>query len=137
MIKTTRRLLVPLIACAIAACGSDQTGPGPDTLAGTYQAVSVNGSPLPFTTTSGSILKSYTITLRSDQTYDLAFAKTLSDGSPSNVNDSGTYVYSASSGQLSFTGQQIPGVLHATVTDAGATLTLSSADVGYTVVLKR
>jgi hypothetical protein len=27
MIKTTRRLLVPLIACAIAACGSDQTGP--------------------------------------------------------------------------------------------------------------
>jgi hypothetical protein len=137
MIKTTRRLLVPLIACAIAACGSDQTGPGPDTLAGTYQAVSVNGSPLPFTTTSGSILKSYTITLRSDQTYDLAFAETLPNGSPSNVNDSGTYVYSASSGQLSFTGQQIPGTLHAAVTDAGATLTLSSADVGYTIVLKR
>lgn len=137
MIKTTRRLLVPLIACAIAACGSDQTGPGPDTLVGTYQAVSVNGSPLPFTTASGSILKSYTITTRSDQTYDLAFAKTLSDGSPSDVNDSGTYVYSASSGQLSFTGQQIPGTLHGTVTDGGATITLSSADVGYTIVLKR
>jgi hypothetical protein len=137
MIKTTRRLLVPLLACAIAACGSDQTGPGPDTLVGTYNAVSVNGSPLPFTTASGSVLNTYTITTRSNQTYDLAFTQTLQNGTPSNVNDTGTYVYTASSGALAFTGQQIPGTLHAAVTDGGATITLSSADVGYTVVLKR
>ena len=137
MIKTTRRLLVPLIACAIAACGSDQTGPGADALVGTYQAVSVNGSPLPFTTSTGGTLKSYTITVRSDHTYDLTFSKTLSNGSPADINDSGTYVYSESSGAISFTGQ-IPGTLHATVTDGGATMTLSSADVGgYTIVLKR
>jgi len=138
MITTARRLLVPLAACAIAACGSDQTGPGPDTLVGTYHAVSVNGSPLPFTTNSGSILNSYTITTRSDQTYDLAFTQTLQNGSPANVNDTGTYVYTASSGQLAFTGQQIAGTLHAAVTDAGGTMTLASADVGgYTIVLKR
>lgn len=137
MIKTTRRLLVPLIACAIAACGSDQTGPGADALVGTYQAVSVDGSPLPFTTSTGGVLKSYTITVRSDHSYDLAFSKTLAGGAPADINDSGTYVYSESSGQISFTGQNIPGTLHATVTDAGSTMTLSSADVGYTIVLKR
>lgn len=136
MTKTMRRLLLPLLAGAVAACGSDQTGPGPDSLTGTYAGVSANGSPLPYTTPSGVVLKSYTITVRSDHTYDLAFSKTLSDGSPSDISDHGTYAYTASSGALAFTGQ-IPGTLHATVTDAEATMTLSSADVGYTVVLKR
>jgi hypothetical protein len=136
MTTTSRRLLVPLIAMAIAACGSDQTGPGSDSLTGTYQAVSVDGSPLPHTVQSGVTLKSYTITVRADKTYDLAFSKNLSDGAPADISDNGTYSYDASSGQISFTGQ-IPGTLHATVTDGGATMTLSAADVGYTVVLKR
>ena len=136
MTRTTRRLFVPLFAAVIAACGSDQTGPGSDSLTGTYQAVSVDGFPLPHTVQSGTTLKSYTITTRSNQTYDLAFSKTLSDGSPSDIADNGTYSYDAASGQISFTGQ-IPGTLHATVTDGGNTMTLAAADVGYTVVLKR
>ena len=136
MTKTIRRLLLPLIAGAVAACGSDQTGPGADSLTGTYLGVSANGSALPYTTPSGVVLKSYTITVRSDHTYDLAFSKTLSDGSPSDVADHGTYTYSSASGAVAFTGQ-IPGTLHATMTDAEATMTLSSADVGYAVVLKR
>lgn len=136
MTRTTRRLFVPLFAAVVAACGSDQTGPGSDSLTGTFQAVSVDGFPLPHTVQSGVTLKSYTITTRSNQTYDLAFSKNLSDGSPADIADNGTYSYDAASGQISFTGQ-IPGTLHATVTDGGNTMTLAAADVGYTVVLKR
>lgn len=136
MTRTTRRLFVPLFAAVIAACGSDQTGPGSGSLTGTFQAVSVDGFPLPHTVQSGVTLKSYTITTRSNQTYDLAFSKNLSDGSPADITDNGTYSYDAASGQISFTGQ-IPGTLHATVTDGGNTMTLAAADVGYTVVLKR
>jgi len=136
MTTTTRRLFIPLFAAVIAACSSDQTGPGSDSLTGTYQAVSVDGSPLPHTVQSGVTLKSYTITVRSNQTYDLAFSKNLSDGSPAEISDTGTYSYDSGSGQISFTGQ-IPGTLHATVTDGGDTMTLSAADVGYTVVMKR
>jgi len=136
MTKTCRRLILPLLAVAIAACSSDQTGPGSDSLTGTYVGVSADGFSLPHTFQSGVTLTSYTITTRSNQTYDLAFSKTHADGSPSDVSDSGTYSYDAASGAISFTGQ-IPGTLHATVTDGGNTMTLAAADVGYTVVLKR
>jgi hypothetical protein len=131
---------LPLIAVAITACGSDQTGPDPDptpdAVVGAYVAVSSDGFPLPHTGESGVTLKSYSITTRSDHTYDLAFSKTLANGSPADIQDSGVYTYDASTGAISFTGQ-IPGVLHGTLSDNENTLTLSSADVGYTVVLKR
>ena len=139
MTQTLRRLLLPLAAAAVAACGSDQTGPGGDDniLVGTYHGVTVDGAPLPHTVESGVTLKSYTITLRDDRSYDLAFSKDGSDGTPSNVSDTGVYTYDSGAATIEFNGQQIPGTLHATVSDAGGTLTLSSADVGYTVVLKR
>ena len=131
------RLLVPLVVMALAACGSDQTGPGPDTLTGTYHAVTVDDEPLPHALGSGSTLLSYTITVRADRTYDLAFSKRFADNSVTNVTDNGTYAYTASSGELDFTGQ-IPGVLHSIVSGGGSTLTLSRVDLGgYTVVLTR
>jgi hypothetical protein len=139
MTQSLRRLLLPLAAAAaVAACGSDQTGPGgnDNTLVGTYQAVSVDGSPLPHTVASGVTLKSYTITLRDDRSYDLAFSKEGQTGAV-DVSDTGVYTYDSAAGTIEFNGQQIPGTLHATVSGGGGTLTLSSADIGYTVVLQR
>jgi hypothetical protein len=137
MTRTCRRLLLPLIAVAITACGSDQTGPSTsDTVTGSYHGVSADGFPLPHTGASGVTLNSYAITTRGDLTYDLSFSKTRADGTPADISDSGTYSYDASTGAISFTGQ-IPGVLHGTISDGESTITLSSADVGYTVVLKR
>jgi len=138
MTQSLRRLLLPLAAVAVAACGSDQTGPGgnDNTLVGTYQAVSVDGSPLPHTVASGVTLKSYTITLRDDRSYDLAFSKEGQTGAV-DVSDTGVYTYDSAAGTIEFNGQQIPGTLHATVSGGGGTLTLSSADIGYTVVLQR
>ena len=144
MIRTCRRLLLPLIAVAMTACSSDHTGPNPDpdpdptpdTVAGSYIGRTADGFPLPHTGASGVTLNSYSITTRSDLTYDLAFSKTRADGTHSDISDSGTYSYDASTGAISFTGQ-IPGVLHGTLSNAENTITLSSADVGYTVVLTR
>ena len=140
MTRTCRRLLLPLIAVAITACGSDQTGPDPDptsdTVAGSYVAVIAEGLKQTHQGASGVTLNSYSITTRNDLTYDLSFSKTRADGSPADISDSGTYSYDASTGAISFTGQ-IPGVLHGTLSDSENTITLSSADVGYTVVLKR
>ena len=106
MTQSLRRLLLPLAAAAVAACGSDQTGPGgnDNTLVGTYQAVSVDGSPLPHTVASGVTLKSYTITLRDDRSYDLAFSKEGQTGAV-DVSDTGVYTYDSAAGTIEFNGQ--------------------------------
>jgi hypothetical protein len=126
------RVLAPL-AIVAAAC-SDSTEPGEDRLAGVYNAVTVDGQPLPHEFGSGTVLLSYRIELRDDGTYDLEFNRRLPDDTEVETSDTGDYTYDSDSGAISFQGA-IPGVLHATITDDGDTMTLSAADVGGSVVV--
>ena len=132
MSRTLVRLLAPLVILA-AAC-SDSTDPGDNRLDGTYSAVTVDGQPLPHEFGSGTILLSYTIEVRDDGTYDLQFRRRFPDQSEVETADSGVYTYDEASGAISFDGD-IPGVLHATVTDGGDTMTLDADDVGGSVVV--
>ncbi|MEX2110112.1 MAG: hypothetical protein WD802_05895 [Gemmatimonadaceae bacterium] len=44
-----RRLILALGAVSLLACGGDSSGPGTPTAEGTWNLLTVNGSPLPFT----------------------------------------------------------------------------------------
>ena len=69
-------LLAALVA--LAACNNDATSPSVS-LVGTYSLRTVNGNPLPYTFSNGSVLVSDQLTLNSDNSYvDLA---TFSNGS--------------------------------------------------------
>ena len=132
MPRLLARFLAPL-AILLVACG-DSTEPGDNVLTGTYSAVTVDGQPLPHAFGSGTVLLSYTIVLRDDGTYDLEFNRRFPDQTEVETSDTGEYTYDAATGAISFQGA-IPGVLHATVTDGGDTMTLSPADVGGSVVV--
>jgi len=132
MLRSFARIFAPLVVFA-AAC-SDSTEPGENRLSGVYNAVSVDGQPLPHAFGSGTTLLSYRIELRDDGTYDLEFHRRFPDQTEVETADTGRYTYDAGSGAISFQGA-IPGVLHATVTDGGDTMTLSPADIGGSVVV--
>lgn len=132
MFRSLARFLAPLAILA-GAC-SDSTEPGENRLSGTYNAVTVDGQPLPHEFGSGTVLLSYRIELRADGTYDLEFIRRFPDQTEVETADTGEYAYDEGSGAISFQGA-IPGVLHATISDGGDTMTLSAADVGGSVVV--
>ena len=132
MFRSFARLAAPLLILA-SAC-SDSTEPGENRLSGIYNAVTVDGQPLPHEFGSGTVLLSYRIELRDDGTYDLEFNRRFPDQTEVETSDTGDYTYDEASGAISFQGA-IPGVLHATISDGGDTMTLSAADVGGSVVV--
>jgi len=63
-----RRLALLAALIALAACNSDSTSPNGQ-VTGTYSLRTVNGNPLPFTFSDGSVLVSDRLSLNSDGTY--------------------------------------------------------------------
>ena len=64
-----RRLAMFALASTMAACSFDSTGPS-GSVAGTYSLRTINGSPLPYTFSSGLRLISDDLTLYRDGTYE-------------------------------------------------------------------
>ena len=63
-----RRPLIVALTVALAACGSDSTGPNGQ-FSGQYALRTVNGSPLPYTFSPTATVVSDIVTLSSDGTY--------------------------------------------------------------------
>ena len=75
-----RRIALLAAVVALAACSNDATSPSVS-LVGTYSLRTINGNPLPFTFSSGSVLVSDRLSLNVDNSYvDIA---TFSNGSTS------------------------------------------------------
>jgi len=75
-----RRIALLAAIVALAACSNDATSPSVS-LVGTYSLRTINGNPLPFTFSSGSMLVSDRLSLNADNSYvDIA---TFSNGSTS------------------------------------------------------
>jgi len=75
-----RRIALLAAIVALAACSNDATSPSVS-LVGTYSLRTINGNPLPFTFSSGSVLVSDRLSLNADNSYvDIA---TFSNGSTS------------------------------------------------------
>ena len=75
-----RRIALLAAVVALAACSNDATTPSVS-LVGTYSLRTINGNPLPFTFSSGSVLVSDRLSLNVDNSYvDIA---TFSNGSTS------------------------------------------------------
>ena len=75
-----RRIALLAAIVALAACSNDATSPSVS-LVGTYSLRTINGNPLPFTFSSGSVLVSDRLSLNVDNSYvDIA---TFSNGSTS------------------------------------------------------
>ncbi|HKW10513.1 MAG TPA: hypothetical protein VJO33_09040 [Gemmatimonadaceae bacterium] len=82
----------------LAACNNDSTSPNGSAI-GTYSLVTVNGSPLPFTFSDGSVLISDRLTLNSGGSY-VDFATFSNAGS---VTEQG--IWSISNNLISFNDQ--------------------------------
>ena len=74
-----RRIALLLAVVALAACNNDSTSPN-GSVVGNYSLRTVNGNPLPYTFSDGSVLVSDQLTLNSNGTYtDVA---TFSNANP-------------------------------------------------------
>jgi hypothetical protein len=63
-----RRLALLIAVFALAACNNDSTSPNGN-VSGSYSLRTVNGSPLPYTFSDGSVLVSDQLSLNSNGTY--------------------------------------------------------------------
>jgi len=63
-----RRLALLAAVIALAACNNDSTSPNGQ-ITGTYSLRTVNGNPLPYTFSDGSVLVSDRLSLNNDGTY--------------------------------------------------------------------
>jgi hypothetical protein len=85
-----RKILCATLALAIFACHSDSTSPTVS-LTGTYTLKSINGSPLPYTTSSGDRLTADVLTINANGTYTDVSQYTTTNGSSATDTESGTY----------------------------------------------
>jgi len=63
-----RRIALLLAVVALAACNNDSTSPN-GSVVGSYSLRTVNGNPLPYTFSNGSVLVSDQLTLNANGTY--------------------------------------------------------------------
>lgn len=120
-----RRLAMFALACTMAACSTDSTGPN-GSVSGTYTLRTINGQTLPYTFSSGLRLTSDQLTMYRDGTYE--DVSRYSDGS-SYVDDGNYDNYNGAVTFYSSTGQSYQGSVSGDV--------LTQVLNGYTQVFQR
>ena len=115
-----RKLILLLGVISLAACNNDSTSPNGN-VTGTYTLRTVNGNPLPYTFSDGSVLVSDHLSLNSDGSYqDVA---TFNNGSR---NETG--FWSINNNLITFNDQTDPGNLSYNGSVSGSVLTETFPD---------
>ncbi len=129
------------VSVALAACGGGGDDPiGPANVAGTYTLQTVNGSPLPFTTSEDATYKaeilSSAITLNGNNTFSWAFTgRSTDNGTPTTNSETFTGTYTINGSSIRMTDSE--GYTDATVGNGTITMVIEGPAGTFTLLFRR